>query len=1000
MQYQFKEIEAYWQKKWANEGTYRVSENPDKEKFYVLDMFPYPSGAGLHVGHPLGYIASDIIARYKVHQGYEVLHPMGYDSFGLPAEQYAIQTGQHPAITTEENIARYRTQLERMGFNYDWEREVRTSDPSYYRWTQWIFQEIYNSWFNVETKRAEPISDLEAAFAENGSYGVNAAIDADWYKALDLKDFHFGEYFIGEFTSTDWQLLNAAQRSEILSHYRLAFLADTWVNWCPALGTVLANDEIKDGVSERGGHPVEQRLMKQWSLRITAYADRLIEGLEGLDWPDSIKEIQRNWIGKSRGATVRFQVEKHQAYIDVFTTRPDTIFGVTFMVLAPEHALVSQITTTDQQQAIEAYIARAKARTERERQSEVKHVSGAFTGAYAAHPFSGERLPIWIGDYVLAGYGTGAIMAVPAGDQRDWSFAHAFDLPIVNIFDGQDISKGAYAEKTGKLAKSGFLNGLEVAEATEEVIRELELKRIGYGKTNYRLRDAIFSRQRYWGEPIPVYYEGGQTHLIDQKDLPLTLPKIDSYLPTDSGEPPLARAAKSDWPLFKGEAMEHSTMPGWAGSSWYFLRYMDPKNTREMVAADKVHYWGAVDLYMGGAEHATGHLLYSRFWTKFLCDRGFIPFEEPFQKMINQGMILGRSSLVHRLELASYLVPGVPDGAELPSPRNFPVVYVTKEIYEDWAKDGKLNLHKFAVEQRLETLLHELLGKDHNMNLSNAEWEYSFTRLHVDVNMVRNDELDLAAFAKWRTENADAVIITNEDGVYKCSHEIEKMSKRWFNVVTPDDLCEEYGADTLRLYEMFLGPVEQSKPWDTQGISGVHNFLKRFWRLCHPGDGEFSINRTEPTPKELFILHRTIKRVTEDLDRFSWNTVVSTLMIAVNDLTTEKSSNAQVLEGLLVLTSPYAPHFAEELWKKLGHSDSITREAWPTYDEKHLEEANFEYPVSFNGKTRFKLSLSVEMGAKEVEAAVMALADTAKYLEGKDPKKIIVVPKRIVNIVF
>ncbi len=1000
MNYNFREIEAKWQKKWAEEGTYKVAVNKDKEKFYVLDMFPYPSGAGLHVGHPLGYIASDVIARYKTHLGFNVLHPMGYDSFGLPAEQYAIQTGQHPAITTEQNIARYREQLERLGFNYDWSREVRTSSPEYYKWTQWIFMQLFDSWYNLETNKAEPIETLVSAFTRNGTYAVEAAIEKEWYKSLDLSKFAFGEHFAGEFTATDWDVMTEEQRDLILQHYRLAFLSDTWVNWCEELGTVLANDEIKDGVSERGGHPVEQRLMKQWSLRITAYADRLIEDLDKLDWSESIKEIQRNWIGKSRGASVNFQLDGHNEKIEVFTTRPDTIFGVSFMVLAPEHQLVPKITTAEQSEKVNAYVKQSMARSERDRQSDVKTVTGVFTGSYVSHPFSGDLIPVWIADYVLAGYGTGAVMAVPCGDQRDMDFAKTFDLPIPNIFEGVELNKEAYSEKTGKLSNSGFLSGMSVEKATEEVIKELETKRIGYGKTNYRLRDAIFSRQRYWGEPFPVYYEKGHAKLLDFEDLPLTLPKVDKYLPTETGEPPLARAKKEDWPIFKGDAMEFNTMPGWAGSSWYFLRYMDPKNESALVATEKVDYWGAVDLYMGGAEHATGHLLYSRFWTKFLCDRDIIPFNEPFQKMVNQGMILGRSSIVYRLELNSYFIPGLNDTEDLPSPKKFPEIFVTEEIYLDWEKDQKVNQFKNDVENRLRTLLHEQLDEEHQMDLSNVLWEYGFTALHVDVNLVHNDELDIPEFRKWRKDYQDAVFILNTSEKYKCGYEIEKMSKRWYNVVTPDLLCDEYGADTLRMYEMFLGPVEQSKPWDTQGISGVHNFLRKFWRLFFNENGDFEVSSEPASKASLKTLHKTIRKVTEDLDRLSWNTVVSACMIAVNELTSEKCNNKEILEKLVVLVSPYAPHFAEELWEKLGNTGSVTVAAWPQFEEKYLKDSEFEYPVSFNGKMRFKLALSTELSKEEIEKLVLGSDEAAKYLEGKVPKKVIVVPKRIVNIVI
>lgn len=1000
MEYDFRKIEAKWQRKWADEGTYRVEEDASLEKFYVLDMFPYPSGAGLHVGHPLGYIASDVIARYKTLKGFNVLHPMGYDSFGLPAEQYAIQTGQHPAVTTENNIARYRKQLERIGFNYDWSRELRTSDPKYYKWTQWFFKELYNSWYNLKSNRAEPIDTLVDAFTKNGSYAVEAAIKSDWYKALDLSKFFFGQYFVGEFTATDWKAMNAEQQEDILTHYRLAFLSDTWVNWCQGLGTVLANDEIKDGLSERGGYPVEQRLMKQWSLRITAYAERLLTGLENLDWSDSIKEIQRNWIGKSRGASVSFSVDGMTEKIEVFTTRPDTIFGVSFMVLAPEHPLVAKITTPDCREQVDAYVKEALNRTERDRQSDVKNVTGTFTGSYALHPFTGSKTPVWISDYVLAGYGTGAIMAVPAGDQRDFDFARKFDLTIPEIFEGQSLSDGAYSDKQGTLKNSSFLTGMSVEKATEEIIEELEKKGVGYGKTNYRLRDAIFSRQRYWGEPFPVYYENDQPRLLEKNELPLTLPKVDKYLPTDTGKPPLARAGKADWSIFKGDRMECNTMPGWAGSSWYFIRYMDPNNAEAFADQDKIKYWKAVDLYIGGAEHATGHLLYARFWTKFLFDRGFIGFDEPFQKMINQGMILGRSSLVYRLELNSYTLPGADADYKLPSTKAFPEIFVTREIYEDWLKDGKVNEFKFEVEQCLRTSLKSLLDENLKMNVSNVLWEYGFIALHVDISLVNNDVLDTDGFRAWRTEYENAEFIRNTDGVYHCGFEIEKMSKRWFNVVTPDALCEEYGADTLRMYEMFLGPVEQSKPWDTQGISGVHNFLRKFWRLFFDADGQhLNLSEGEPSKAELKTLHKTIKKITEDLDRLSWNTVVSACMIAVNELTVQKCNNREVLEKMLILVSPYAPHFAEELWEKIGHETTITRATWPEYNEAFLKDADFDYPVSFNGKVRFKILLPADFSKEEVEKAVLATSEADKYLGGKPPKKVIVVPKRIINLV-
>jgi leucyl-tRNA synthetase len=990
MEYNFREIEAKWQKIWKDTEVYKVEEDPDKEKFYVLDMFPYPSGAGLHVGHPLGYIASDVIARYKTHKGFNVLHPMGFDSFGLPAEQYAIQTGQHPAITTRDNVARYKEQLQRMGFNYDWSREVRTSDPDYYRWTQWIFSKIYQSWYNNKTNQAEDISTLIAAFEENGTYGVEAFIDRDWFKELNMENFPFGEYFSGELTATDWKVLKDHQKQEILSHYRLAYLSETWVNWCEALGTVLANDEIKEGLSERGGHPVEQRLMNQWSLRITAYADRLLQGLEKVDWQDSIKDMQRNWIGKSIGAMVRFMLANHPEHIDVFTTRPDTIFGVSFMVLAPEHDLVKKITTDRRRETVEAYVKKSMAKTERERQSEVKTVTGEFTGAYATHPFSGEKVPVWIADYVLAGYGTGAVMAVPSGDERDYAFAKKFDLEIPNIFEGVDISEEPYPGKKVTLKNAGFLEGMTYEKAMQAVIHELEEKRLGYGKVNYRLRDAIFSRQRYWGEPFPVYYKNDIPHLLADDQLPLTLPPVDKYLPTDSGEPPLARAKKEDWPIFEGDRMEHNTMPGWAGSSWYFLRYMDPKNTDLPVSPEKADYWGAVDLYIGGAEHATGHLLYSRFWTKFLCDRGYIDFDEPFGKMINQGMILGRSLILYRLNFGYK-----PDDN---SENALPEILVSKCFKNPSSLDeyGQELLVKLIGEKLNEfnQLNATNFGINDRKHLINAQ----VTRQHIDVDLEKDGVVDEAEVKKWLRR--EVILIPEEDGRIIGDHEVEKMSKRWFNVVTPDALCDQYGADTLRMYEMFLGPVEQSKPWDTQGISGVHNFLRKFWRLLHDGEGNVVLNEDAPTKKEMQTLHRCIKKVTDDLDRLSWNTVVSTLMIAVNELTALKSNNKQVLETLAILISPYGPHFSEEIWEKLGNSDSVLKQPWPTFEAKYLEEDEFEYPVSFNGKMRFKMALAADMPKEEVEKAVLNSAEAAKYLEGKTPKKVIVVPKRIVNVVI
>lgn len=938
MEYDFQEIEKKWQKRWRERGSYKVDEVQGKEKFYVLDMFPYPSGAGLHVGHPLGYIASDIIARYKRHQGYNVLHPMGYDSFGLPAEQYAIETGQHPAITTENNIARYRQQLDQIGFCYDWDREVRTSEPSYYKWTQWIFSELFESWYNTDTDKAEPISSLEEKFATNGTYNVNAAMDEHWWKLLTKEEFpFFGEHFSGEFTAADWKSMTDRQKQLILMHYRLTYLADSWVNWCPKLGTVLANDEVKDGRSERGGHPVEQKLMRQWSMRITAYADRLLSGLDTIDWSDSIKEIQRNWIGRSEGASIVFQVENSDATIEVFTTRPDTVFGVAFVTLAPEHSLVDEVTTADQKAAVAAYVNATKLKTERDRQSDQKS-TGVFTGGYAVHPLTGQRVPIWIGDYVLASYGTGAVMAVPSGDQRDWDFARTYNIAFTNIFEGVSVDEGAHTEKTTPLRESSFLDGTCSKEATQLVVAKLEELGAGKGKVNFRLRDAVFSRQRYWGEPFPIYYKDGLPHVVEGQQV--TLPDVDKYLPTEDGQPPLARAKKEDWNVFMGDHMEFNTMPGWAGSSWYFLRYMDPKNDQTFCAKDKAAYWGQVDLYMGGAEHATGHLLYSRFWTKFLFDRGYITFDEPFKKMVNQGMILGRSNFVFR----------------------------------------EANSNTFVSADMKE-------GRD-------------VQQLHVDIALTDNDILDIEGFKAWRPEYADATFILNADGKYLCSNEVEKMSKSKYNVQTPDELVERYGADTLRCYEMFLGPLEQHKPWDTKGITGVHGFLRKLWRLMHDQDNNLRVTDEPASADELKALHKTIRKVTEDLDRLSWNTVVSAMMIGVNDLTDLKSSKRSILQPLVVLLSPYAPHLAEELWERLQGEGSVMDQPWPKWEEQYLVEANFTYPVSFNGKVRFKVDLPADMNAADVEKAVMDNEKTPQYLEGKAPKKVIVVQGRIVNIVL
>lgn len=945
MQYNHIEIENKWQKFWAENQTFKASNDSDKPKYYVLDMFPYPSGAGLHVGHPLGYIASDIYARYKRHKGFNVLHPQGYDSFGLPAEQYAIQTGQHPAKTTEENIATYRRQLDQIGFSFDWSREVRTSNPTYYKWTQWIFIQLFNAWYNKDTDKAEDITTLIAAFEKEGNKAVNAVCDED----------------VIDFTAEEWKAFSNKEQQKILLQYRLTFLSDTEVNWCPALGTVLANDEIVNGVSERGGHPVIRKKMTQWSMRISAYAQRLLDGLNTIDWPQPLKDSQTNWIGRSQGAMVSFPVDGHDATIDVFTTRPDTIFGVSFMTLAPEHELVSKITTTAQKAEVEAYVEATAKRSERDRMADVKTISGAFTGAYAIHPFSGEKVQIWIGDYVLASYGTGAVMAVPCGDQRDYDFAKHFGIDIPNIFEGVDISEEAFADKEKTIiANSDFLNGLSYKKAMKTVIYELEKQGIGYGKINYRLRDAVFSRQRYWGEPFPVYYVDGMPQMIDSEHLPIVLPEVEKYLPTEDGQPPLGNADVWAWDTNTNSvvsnelvisndseksdedngvySLELNTMPGWAGSSYYFNRYMDPKNDQEFASKEALDYWKQVDLYIGGSEHATGHLLYARFWQKFLFDMGLVPVDEFAKKLINQGMILGTSAIVYRVSGSNQ--------------------YVSKGL------------------------------KD----------QYETEELRVDVNLVNSaDEIDIEKLRNWQPQFKDAEFIL-EDQKYIVGREVEKMSKRWFNVVNPDRICEEYGADSLRLFEMFLGPLEQSKPWKTSGISGVYSFLKKLWKLYYNGD-EFAISDAEPTKEELKTLHKTIKKVEEDIENFSFNTSVSTFMIAVNELTAQKCNKRAILEPLLVLVSPYAPHIAEELWNKLGHATSIATAAFPIFDESHLVESSKVYPISFNGKTRFTLELPLDMSKEEIEKTVMAHEKTEAQLQGRMPKKVIVVPGRIINIV-
>ncbi|MDA9161295.1 leucine--tRNA ligase [Crocinitomicaceae bacterium] len=924
MEYNFREIEKKWIKFWSENKSYKTVEDESKEKYYVLDMFPYPSGAGLHVGHPLGYIASDIIARYKKLEGYNVLHPMGYDSFGLPAEQYAIQTGQHPAVTTDKNIERYRDQLNQMGFCYDWERAVKTSSPEYYKWTQWIFKQLFNSFYDLKEGCTKDIQVLVSHFHANGSAGIQA---------------HHDEHI--EFTPSEWSDFDHKQKEEILQSYRIAYLTESQVNWCPKLGTVLANDEISNGLSVRGGYPVEQKVMKQWSMRIKAFAERLLNDLDQLDWSDSLKEQQRNWIGKSQGASVSFQVSSNNdRKIEVFTTRPDTIFGVTFIVLAPEHEMVLDIVGEAQKEAVTSYIEKTANRSERDRQSDVKNITGEFTGAYVLHPFTGKEIPIWIGDYVLSTYGTGAVMSVPCGDQRDYLFAQKFDIQIANIFKDTDISNCAHEEKSGVITGSDFLNDLEIQQAITRSIQEIESSGIGRGKTNYRLRDAVFSRQRYWGEPFPIYFVDETPFLVDDEKLPIELPNVDKYLPTEEGEPPLARAQKNQWNHFQGDRMDFNTMPGWAGSSWYFLRYMDPHNEKEFVSKEKVDYWQNVDLYIGGSEHATGHLLYSRFWTKCLFDLKFIPFDEPFKKLINQGMILGRSNFVYRI--------------------NGTNSFVTKD----------------------------------------KRREYDTTAIHVDISIVDNDILDQEKFKNWLPEYKDATYILDDNGNYLCGYEVEKMSKSKFNVQTPDDLVIDYGADTLRLYEMFLGPIEQSKPWDTKGISGVHNFLRKCWRLYCSSEGISIVSNEKPSKDSMKTLHKTIKRIREDLNRFSLNTCVSTFMIAVNEFTEQKCHSKEVLEQFIILLAPYAPHFCEEIWEKVGHtSGSLYDSQFPVFKEEYLIEDAYEYPVSFNGKMRFKVELPLNLKQDEIKTALEDMELTTKWLDGKEPKKVIIVPGKIINFV-
>ncbi|MDX1773252.1 class I tRNA ligase family protein [Oceanihabitans sediminis] len=986
MNYLFNEIEAKWQKYWAENQTFKADSNSDKPKYYVLDMFPYPSGAGLHVGHPLGYIASDIYARYKRHKGFNVLHPQGYDSFGLPAEQYAIQTGQHPAITTETNIKTYRRQLDQIGFSFDWSREVRTSDPNYYKWTQWIFIQLFESWYNNDTNKAEEISSLINIFSSEGNTNVDAVCDDD----------------VEMFSAAEWQAFSSEKQQEILLQYRLTYLAETEVNWCPALGTVLANDEIVNGVSERGGHPVVRKKMTQWSMRISAYAERLLQGLDTIDWTDSLKESQKNWIGKSVGASVTFHVNNHEELIEVFTTRPDTIFGVSFMTLAPEHELVSKITTAEQKEAVEAYIKATAKRSERERMADVKTISGVFTGAYAEHPFSKEPIPIWIGDYVLAGYGTGAVMAVPCGDQRDYDFAKHFQIPIPNIFEGVDISEEAYAAKENvKITNSDFLNGMNYKKASKRAIYELEQLGQGEGKTNYRLRDAVFSRQRYWGEPFPVYYVNGMPQMIEAKHLPITLPEVEKYLPTEEGEPPLGRADVWAWCTETNSVvandkinettifpLELNTMPGWAGSSWYFFRYMDANNELNFASEEALNYWENVDLYIGGSEHATGHLLYSRFWVKFMKDRGFVGVEEPFKKLINQGMILGTSAFIYRWEYGF--------GPDAINEKRKPI-YISKELIEEGIERG---VAVSEINEELKNIHSELISYHKSIVESNIEWS-NFTPIHVKVQYVNaSDELDIEGLkndSEFGEDYKDATFVL-EDGVYKVGREVEKMSKSKYNVVNPDAICEQYGADSLRMYEMFLGPLEQAKPWNTAGITGVHGFLKKLWKL-YVGEDGLKVNDAAPTKDNLKTLHKTIKKVEEDIESFSFNTSVSTFMIAVNELASQKCTSKEVLEPLLVLISPYAPHIAEELYSQLGNTTSIATAAFPKFDASHLVESSKNYPISFNGKMRFTLELPMDMSKEEIEKTVMSHEKTIAQLQGREPKKVIIVPGKIVNIV-
>jgi leucyl-tRNA synthetase len=1019
MEYNFSEVEKKWQRYWSEHDTFRIDIDTSGPKYYVLDMFPYPSGAGLHVGHPLGYIASDIYARFKRLKGFNVLHPMGFDAYGLPAEQYAIQTGTHPAVTTEKNILRYRAQMDKIGFSYDWSREVKTCDPDYYKWTQWTFIQLFNHWYNPEIQKAEPVTTLVKKLSESG--------------------FNY-------ITSDQWKRWSEKEQQEFLMNYRLAYISDAMVNWCTELGTVLANDEVSNGFSVRGNHPVERKLMKQWFLRITPYAQRLLDGLDTVDWFDSLKEIQRNWIGRSEGADIFFPIKDHDDKLEIFTTRPDTIFGATYMVLAPEHELVERITTPDRKDAVREYTEMAKNRSDRERMADVKTITGEFTGAYCINPFNQELIPIWVAEYVLAGYGTGAIMAVPAHDQRDYEFAKHFGLPIIEVVSGGDISENSYDAKEGSLINSDFINGMDVKTAVREVIRRIEEMGIGKGTINFRLRDAIFSRQRYWGEPIPIYYKDGIPYPLPISELPLKLPVVDKFLPTETGEPPLARAEK--WTTHEGYPLETATMPGFAGSSGYYLRYMDPGNHERYFSKEAAEYWQNVDLYIGGDEHASGHLIYARFWNKFLFDIGLTLNEEPFKKLINQGKIQGRSNLVYRLsieklgenlvweaikekKLGVEFIRDFRDGKrrfdfyseeanliiEIKTQKNLEkIAGFYKEL--DWAKeykilflplmdlkdnfDGVIDRIKEAIESnQVDISFEHEAAEIHPWFVSkNHPWREDFsTPMHVDVSMVDNDVLDIDAFRSWRPDLADAEFIL-EDGKYICGYAIEKMSKSLYNVVNPDKIIEDYGADTLRLYEMFLGPLEQSKPWDTNGIEGVFRFIRKVWRLYHDEKGRFMVTDETPTKDELRVIYRTIKKVQEDIERFSFNTAVSAFMICVNELSDLKCSKREILKDLAIILSPYTPHLAEELWEKLGHSESIAKASFPIYKEEYLIENTFQYPISFNGKVRFKLTLPLDLPQKEIEQAVLQATESAKWLQGKPPKKVIVVQGKIVNVVI